>query len=331
MTERDTIPPKPRRILFLIYDGFEILDLAGPSAVFSACNPEAGPNNYEIKVISAEGGSVKSNAGPETISEPMNGVTPGDGDTLFIVGGDQPALDRIMENEALKLWLTDAVPAVSRFGSFCMGSMVLADVGLLDEKSAVTHWAAVRRLAKDYPQVLLKPESLYVKDRKIWTSAGATTGIDMALAMVAEDLGVKVMGEVAQRLIIYAHRPGNDSQNSSVLDAQITAGDTFSGVIAWLSTQLDQPIKVADMADVAGMSERNFYRKFTAKLGITPSKYLEQLRLERGKQFLEAGMPLKTVAPSVGFRSEAGFRSAFQTRFGVSPSFLQQSIKKRED
>ena len=327
MTGDDGILPNvaTRRIYFVVYPGFEILDLSGPSSVFSAANMITGRTIYQVEVVSADGGPITCAAGPILLSRAIAEVAPGPKDTLFVVGAEQEALDRVMADESLKNWLVATVPAVQRFGSFCLGSFVLANAGLLDERSAVTHWAACRQLSDDFPRVELEPESLYVKDRKVWTSAGVTTGIDMALAMIEEDLGRGTMGEVARRLVIYAHRPGNQTQRSPVLDTQVLAGETFPGLIAWLDAHLHEQIRVEDMAAWANMSERNFYRKFTDKIGMTPSKYLEGLRLERGKQYLEAGVPLKAVVQAVGFRAESAFRTAFQTRFDQSPSFFQST------
>lgn len=328
MTETNRIlPTHARRIVFLVYEGFEILDLAGPSSVFSATNMVAEQSVYDIVVVSLQGGQIQSGAGPIVQTLATKSLQPAHEDTLFVVGAEQAALDRAVANDMLKAWLMASVPAVARFGSFCMGSFILAQAGLLDERSAVTHWAAIPVLAEKFPNISLKEEALYVQDRRVWTSAGVTTGIDMALAMVGEDLGSEIMGKVAQRLVVHAHRPGNQSQFSKILETQMAAGDAFPEVIAWSAAHMHEPIKVADMAAEAGMSERNFYRKFTTKTGITPSKYLEQIRLERARQLLEAGLPLKTIAPAVGFRSETGLRTAFQNHYGISPSAYRRSTQ----
>jgi len=311
---------RPRRVIFLIYEGFELLDLSGPSSVFSNANTACGRAEYEVVVVAPEAGEVRSAAGPTVLARALSSVRPMGRDTVLAVGGDRPALERALPNEAIGAWLRRGAKTAGRFGSVCTGTFLLAQAGLLDGRRAATHWAACRKLTKHFDQVSVEPDALYVVDGPVWTSAGASTGIDMALAMVRTDLGAKVMRQVAQQLVVYAHRPGNQSQFSALLDAQSAAGDPFSDVVAWVDAHLEQPIRVGDMARQAGMSERTFYRRFTDVMGISPSKFLERTRLDRARQLLESGAPVKSVAGAVGYRSDQGFRAAFIGRFDVSPS-----------
>lgn len=311
---------KAHRILFLVYDGFELLDASGPAAVFSAANLLCGEVLYETELISPEGGHVVSGSGISVLTTPLNQVSVSGSCTLLVMGAVGSSLRLAMADKVITGWLVKASLASIRYGSVCTGAFILAEAGLLDGKRAATHWEGCKRLAQYYPSVKVEPDALYIVDEKVWTSAGATTGIDMALAMLEKDFKAPLAGQVAKRLVVYMHRPGNQSQFSSVLDAQITAGDRFSELIGWIHGQLDQPIRVEDMARQVSMSERTFYRKFTSHFGITPSKFLERARMEKARMLLEAKMPVKVVASAVGFRSEAGFRSAFCSQFAISPS-----------
>ncbi len=312
-----------QRILLLVYDGFETLELSGASSVFANANTQKRESVYEIKVISSKGAGVRSSAGLITLTERLDEISPRPTDTILVMGGEEEAVQREMENPELTSWLQSASQQVFRYGSVCAGAFILAEAGLLNQRRVATHWAACHQLSRRYPTVSVEADALYVQDGSLWTSAGVSTGIDMTLAMVEQDLGSALMGKVAQYLVVYAHRPGNQSQFSTVLDAQVSAGETFPEVIAWIAANLHHPIQVEDMAQQAGMSERNFYRKFNTLFDITPSKYLERLRLERAKQLLARKMPIKTVVLEVGFRSEAGFRSAFERCYGISPSAYQ--------
>jgi len=322
MTIIDYIRPvtKNRRILFLIYDGFELLDLSGPASVFTAANSVGRRRSYEIKIISAEGGEICSSAGLQMASEKLAKITPGKTDTVLVVGAEGRAITTAMADATVTDWLKKAAKTVERYGSVCSGAFIAAAAGLLDNHKATTHWAGCKRLARAFPSVYVEADALYVVDARLWTSAGVTTGIDMALAMIERDHGSALMGQIAKWLVVYAHRPGNQSQFSSVLEAQSAAGGAFAGVISWIGDNLDQAVRLEDLADRAGMSERTFRRKFTEHVGQSPSKFLESLRLDKAKGLLEAKLPVAAVASMVGFRSEAGFRAAFQRSFGISPS-----------
>jgi transcriptional regulator GlxA family with amidase domain len=207
-----------------------------------------------------------------------------------------------------------------RIGSVCSGTFLLARAGLLDGRRATTHWAACERFRQMFPAVRLEPDALYVQDGDLWTSAGVTTGIDMALAMVGGDHGALLAAKVARQLVVYSHRPGHQSQFSSLLDAQTRATVEFAGLIDWVQARLEQPIRIAEMAAEMGMSERSFLRKFKEATGEPPSKYLDRLRIEKARVLLAAGASIKQTTLQVGFQSEAAFRSAFTARIGVSPS-----------
>lgn len=310
-----------RRILFLLYDGFEMLDLGGPSGVFAAANSIAGQTLYQVMCVSETGGPIASGLGLAMLTEAIAEIEPGPQDTVLIVGADQGPLVRMRRpSSALQSWLARAAQRAERYGSICTGALILARCGLLDGRYATTHWMAVSYLGRRNPAVTVENDRLYVTDGRLWTSAGATTGIDMALAMLERDRGGALMGQVARRLVVYAHRPGNQSQFSPVLDAQTAKDSRFADLVVWMEDRLDQPLSVEILAARTGMSERGFRRHFTAQTGLSPGKFVDALRLDRAKALLAGGMPVKQVAAGIGFRSEAAFRKAFQAKFAMAPS-----------
>ena len=311
-----------RRILFVVFDQFELLDLSGPSSVFSAANTLIKQPIYSIFTLSSSGGLICSRAGIEVNSQTFKGFNVCSSDTILIVGGGEQAINQVSVDPKLNAWLTLNAPKAERVGSICSGALVLAANGLLNGKKATTHWTDLEQLNRDYPSIEVEQDALYCVDDNTWTSAGVTTGIDMALAMVGQDHDRKVMHEVASWLVVYAHRLGHQSQFSELLAAQNQ--HMFSDIVVWLDRNLHKPIKVRDMAEKSAMSERTFYRKFTDEVGCTPSKFLENRRLFRAKQLLETGSVVKSVSLNVGYKSVLGFRSAFEAKYGLSPALYKR-------
>lgn len=309
-----------RRILFVLYDGFELLDLGGLTGVFASANAVAGESLYQVICVSGAGGPVTSGIGVPVTTQSLAEIDPGPTDTVLVVGADEGPLRRMRPSADLQAWLARAAQRAERYGSVCTGALILSRCGLLDGRRATSHWLAVSYLARRNRAVTIENDALYVVDGRLWTSAGATTGIDMALAMLERDQGGALMGQVARRLVVYAHRPGNQSQFSPVLDAQTAKDGRFAELVTWIEQRLDQPLSVEIMAAQAGMSERGFRRHFTTQTGLSPGKFVDALRLDRAKALLAGGMPVKQVAAGIGFRSEAAFRKAFQMKFALAPS-----------
>lgn len=318
-----------RTLCFVAYNGFMTLDYSGPASVFSSANAIAETPLYKIKLLSVEGGLIASESGVEMMTQPLKSHRFHATDTVFVPGANLPFLEDACDNQALMQWLNKAKPRVGQMASICTGAFILAEAGILQHAKATTHWAACNQFQKLHPDIELDRESLYLQTNNVWTSAGVTTGIDMALAMLEQDHGSELMGQVAKALVIYAHRPGNQSQFSNLLDQQLHAGDQFGALINWLEDNLDKPIKVEQMADQAGMSERNFYRRFTESMGVSPAKYLEIQRLERARQLLVENSTIKRTCHQVGFKSEAAFRTAFKNRFGLSPSLMREMHNRK--
>jgi transcriptional regulator GlxA family with amidase domain len=309
-----------RRCVLIVYDGFELIDLSGPAAVFSAANALSKARLYDIVIVSPQGGSITSSCGIAVDSIGSDRLRLRSGDTVLVMGAESMPLRAAMAEPAIIRVLRAASKKSERYGSVCGGTFLLGACGLLGGKRVATHWRGCERLAAFVVDAHVEPDALYAVDGRLWTSAGATTGIDMALAMVEHDHSAALMGAVAKQLVVYAHRPGHQSQFSSLLDAQTAADGAFSKLIAWMARNVDRPIKVADMASRARMSERSFHRKFVEATGLGPAKYLEGLRLDGAKRYLEAGEPAKAVAQRAGFRSESAFRAAFAARFGITPA-----------
>ena len=224
-----------------------------------------------------------------------------------------------MVHEGVRRWLQKVAPRTRRYGSVCTGAFVLASAGLLDGKRVATHWASCARLAERFPAVSVDAEALYVVDGKVWTSAGVTTGIDMALALVEADLGAATANLIARHFVLYARRPGYQSQFSPMLQAQATADAPFAALIDWMQDHLDRELDVPTLARHAGYSERSFYRKFTEATGKTPAHFVEDLRLDAARTLLSKGLSLKLIAGRVGLKSSARLGQAFERRFGMAP------------
>lgn len=313
------------RIVFVVYPGFEILDVSGPGAVFSGANRALGGAApfYGIELVSGQGGPVASSSGIVVETRRIDALSMPAVDTLLVVGAEREPLLRAMADPALRQALAPLAGTAGRWGSICSGVFVLAVLGLIDGRRVATHWDACAPLAGAFPKVVVDPDSLYVVDRSLWTSAGVTTGIDMALAMVASDLGAKIAGEVAKRLVLYARRPGYQSQFSPVLQAQARADSPFGDLIAWIQDHLQEPLDVPALAARAGLAERTFHRKFVAATGVTPARYVETARLDAARMLLSRGLSLKSVAVQVGLFPAARFADAFERRFGMSPRLFR--------
>lgn len=313
------MPSRPHRVFILAYDGCQLLDVTGPASVFGAANDASGRQVYDLAIVSPDGGAVTSNAGVAIGSRRIGGQP----DTLLVAGGSR-GLKAATARVDLQRWLLKVAPRARRYGSVCTGAFVLAAAGLLDGRRVATHWASCERLARKFPALEVDAESLYVVDGKVWTSAGVTTGIDMALALVEADLDAATANLIARHFVLYARRPGYQSQFSPLLQAQTAAEAPFARLIDWMQENLDRPLDVPALAERAGLSERSFYRKFTEATGKTPAHFVESLRLEAARTLLTKGLPLKTIAGKVGLVSPARLGQAFERRFGMAPSLFRE-------
>jgi transcriptional regulator GlxA family with amidase domain len=214
-----------------------------------------------------------------------------------------------------------------RVASVCSGAFILAEAGLLDGRRATTHWRRTKQFLSAYPQVKLEPDRIFIRDGNIWSSAGISAGIDLALAMAAEDFGDEVAQETARQLVLYHRRSGGQSQFSSLLELKAPSG-RFGALLSWAREHLDAPLTVEDLAEQAGMSSRHFARAFIAETGTTPSKAVERLRIEVARQRVQSsGEAIEQVAQSTGFRDPERMRRAFIRAFGQPPQSLRRAAR----
>jgi transcriptional regulator GlxA family with amidase domain len=312
----------PRTIAVVIFSDFQLLDAAGPIAVFDTAARECRPPLYTLRVMANIGGPVTSSSGAQLIAEAFSEDPV---DTLIVAGG-QGTRDASASPEALA-FIRAASGRARRTGSVCTGAFILAAAGLLDGRRATTHWSRAAELARAYPQVHVEPDRIFIRDGAIWTSAGVTAGIDLALALVADDLGEGVAKRAAQQLVVYYRRPGGQSQFSALLDAD-RPGSRFSPVLVWARERLGERLSVDRLADHAAMSPRHFARAFAAETGMTPAKAIERLRLEAAREQVESGVePIEGVAACTGFGDPERMRRAFIRAFGQPPQALRRTAK----
>jgi transcriptional regulator GlxA family with amidase domain len=310
---------RAHRLFILAYEGCQLLDVTGPAAVFGAANDAVGRTVYDLRVISPDGGAVASNSGVAVQSRRIGGQP----DTLLVAGGSR-GLPAVTARADVRRWLRRVAPRARRYGSVCTGAFVLAAAGLLDGKRVATHWASCAGLAERHAALSVDADALYVVDGKVWTSAGVTTGIDMALALVEADLGAATANLIARRFVLYARRPGYQSQFSPLLRAQTAAEAPFGELVEWMQAHLDCPLDVPALARRAGLTERSFYRKFAEATGKTPAQFVERLRLEAARTLLSRDLPLKAIAGKVGLGSSARLGAAFERGFGMTPSLFRE-------
>jgi transcriptional regulator GlxA family with amidase domain len=308
-----------RRIAFLLFDGFQILDATGPIAAFEIAGRYV-KGAYALEVIAAASGPTTSSSGAAITATAFDAKAPYD--TLVVAGGD--GTRTAFEDERLLDFVRAAAGRARRVASVCSGAFILAAAGLLDGRRATTHWSRTAQFARLYPKVRLEPDRIYVKDEPVWTSAGITAGVDLALALIAEDLGENIAKATAQQLVVYYRRPGGQSQFSALLELGRTDA-RFAPLLSWAREHLDQSLSVERLADQAAMSPRNFARTFTAEIGVTPAKAIERLRVEAARERVETGAePIDDIASKVGFGDAERMRRAFLRAFGQPPQALRR-------
>lgn len=312
--------PGTREIGILIFEDFQLLDAAGPVSVFEMPMRGMNPPPYRLTVYSLRGGPVRSSSGAVMLSEPLPaGLTL---DTLIVSGGE--GTRRAMDDTALIEAIRDISERTRRTTSVCSGSFLLAAAGLLDGRKATTHWRRCEALARYFPDVHVDADRIFVRDGKFWTSAGITAGIDLALALVEDDLGEEVARRAARELVVHQRRQGGQSQFSVMQDVKLASG-RFDDLIDWVQANLSEDLRVEQMAEQVGMSSRNFARVFRSETGTTPARFVEKLRLEAARQRVEnSGMSLQQIARETGFGEAERMRVAFLRAYGQPPMVLRR-------
>lgn len=311
-----------RSLAVVVFDGFQIIDAAGPIGAFEVADVMAGGGRYGVRVLAPGGGEVASSAGVKMLARPLDD---GAYDTVLVAGGQGT---RDPANAAtLAPWLQAQAVTARRIASVCSGAYLLAEAGLLDGRRCTTHWGASEQFTRRYPQARLEPDRIYVQDGPVWTSAGISAGIDLALALIEEDLGEAVARRTARQLVVHHRRPGGQSQFSELLELG-GANGRFGPLLDWARERLAEPLGVERLAEQAAMSPRHFARAFAAETGTTPAKAVERLRLEAARLRVETTRePIDRVAEAAGFGDPERMRRAFLRAFGQPPQALRRGAR----
>lgn len=310
-----------KHIGFLIYPDYKMLDLSGPLCAFQMAGTLFSSRSYSLHVLSVHGGMVPSSAGLALETRPVQEATL---DTLIIAGGEGT---RLLEDTEIAV-IGRAARKVRRLASVCTGASVLARCGLLDGKRATTHWRYAPELQRDYPAVQVEGDAIFIHDGPIWTSAGVTAGIDLALALIEEDLGAAVSRAVAQEMVVYHRRPGGQSQFSAMLE-MTPESDRIRLALGFAHDHLAEALPVERLAAIACLSVRQFGRAFKRETGETPAKAVERLRAEAARSRVENETEaIETIAATVGFSDPERMRRAFLRIYGVPPQAMRRNAHR---
>jgi transcriptional regulator GlxA family with amidase domain len=326
-----TAPPSPRRIAILLYPGVQSLDVTGPLEVFSAASQvlattgSADPG-YELVTIAGSPHPVRSSSGLQLIPDATLPRSATGIDTLIVPGGS--GREQAAADQTLIRWLARAPRSARRVASVCTGSFLLAAAGVLDGRRATTHWAFASELAREYPDVDVDVDPIFIRDGQVWTSAGVTAGMDLALAMVEEDLDRETALQIARHLVLFLRRPGSQSQFSVTLRAQAPRSEPLQEAQRLVLEDVAGEHTVEAMAERAHMSPRNFARAFRAQTGATPARFVESVRLEAARRRLEeSGEPISAVACACGFGTAETMRRSFLRALHVGPAEYRRRFR----
>ncbi|WP_213294063.1 GlxA family transcriptional regulator [Paraburkholderia sacchari] len=332
--------PCVRHVVFAVAPDLVLLDACGPVEAFwraeLAMRAAAAPARaaladstqaadscaYRVTLASTAGGVLPTFAGMPVVTERLDALGPATIDTLIVPG--VPIDDSTVLQPELVAWIAAAAPHARRIASVCTGAFYLAAAGLLDGRRATTHWRNAAQLARRFPRVNVDPEPIFVRDerdgRVVWTSAGVTAGIDLALALIEEDCGHAVAMHAARRLVVFMKRPGGQAQFSEALEAQSAAGGAFDALHGWMAANLHRELSVERLAAAARMSPRTFARRYVESVGRTPARTVSAMRVEAAAHALaQSRLPVKRIAADCGFGTEQNLRRAFERHYGVLP------------
>ncbi|HUC60676.1 MAG TPA: helix-turn-helix domain-containing protein [Alphaproteobacteria bacterium] len=315
------------RVSILAFPDTILLEVTGVLDAFAEVpRVNDGKSPYELEIIGIDAEPISGSSGARlmpdrTIADPDHAI-----DTLLVAGSY--AIDEYGNRPEVKAWLVRHATKVRRFGAICHGAFALAAAGLLDGKHVTTHWDATERLATTCPKAIVEPDKIFIRDGHLYSSAGVSSGIDLALAMIEEDLGHKVALGVARRLVLFLKRPGGQSQYSAYLAAEVAIQPAIRKVEAWVLENLRAKCTIDRLAQRAGMSRRSFTRLFRQETHLTPADFVELARLDEARRLLEnKALSSKQVAARAGFGSAAGMRRAFQRRLGTTPQEYRQRFE----
>lgn len=321
------MPRSGRQIVLVVFDGVQLLDVAGPADVFDAATRVAGGGDgapgYGLTIASAGGTLVRASSGMRIEPDAdLAELDPNDIDTLLVPGGRGRV---VLEDSDLVAALPRVVAGARRFGSVCGGAFLLAAAGLLDGRRVTTHWAGCEELAKRFPALTVEPDRIYVRDGEAITSAGVTAGIDLALALVEEDHGAEVARTVARWLVVFLQRPGGQSQFSQRLGAPVPVESPIRALVDGIVADPAGDHRVPALAERASLSERQVTRLFAREVRTTPARFVERVRVEAARELLESGRSsVDAVAECCGFGSAETMRRAFRRVLGIGPGEYRQ-------
>ena len=316
--------PEPRRVAILAFPGVQSLDVTGPLEVFAGAHTlvEASgrtERGYDVSVLTRDGAPLRTSSGLTIVPHGDFAHTPAPLDTLILAGG-YGSREASLDPDTLE-WVIRTSARARRTASVCTGAFLLARAGLLDGRRATTHWAAAEELARHHPSIRVDPDPIFLRDGDIWTSAGVTAGMDLALALVEDDLDRDAALTIARHLVLFLRRPGNQAQFSATLAAQEPVRESLREVRRHIVEHPAEDLSVDALAELAHMSPRHFARSFSAETGVTPARHVEGVRLEAARRLLEdTADPVATVASACGFGTPETMRRAFLRAFGVGPA-----------
>lgn len=318
-----------KTVALVLFPGVQSLDVSGPMDVFAEANAFLPPErHYRLLTIGTEPSPIRASNGQWLLADRTLNEAGIDYDIVLVAGG--PQLPQAPAHSALSSWLRAVASSVPRYGSICTGAFLLGRAGLLDGKHATTHWHDAARLAAAFPLAQVEHDRIHVRDGGLVTSAGVTAGIDLALALVAEDHGPAIALTAAKRLLVLAQRQGGQSQFSPYLSDNGTPDALATVIQRHVMDHLAQALPVEHLAEVAGMSTRSFARQFVKEMGVTPAEFVQRARVDAARNLLEgSALPLKTIAYRCGFGSAARMRLVFAQRFGVTPTQYRDSFRTR--
>jgi transcriptional regulator GlxA family with amidase domain len=318
-----------RRVVIVIFDGFQLFDLAGPADVFATASLLSGESGYRLEVTAVRAGSVRAHNGIATVAQYPLAEVAGPIDTLLVTGGlsvPEQLHERRLIEEIARL-----APSARRIASVCNGAFLLAEAGLLAGRRATTHWLMADELDNRYPDVEVDGDHIYIKDGNVWTSAGVSAGVDLALALVAADHGHVLARNVARGLVVYLHRPGGQSQFSTPMRADTPRSEPLRQLQAFIDANPAEDLSVPALARRAGMSERHFSRVFTEQTGLSPGRYVERSRADAARRLLETtGHPLDRVARDSGLGVPETLYRTFRRNWRISPGDYRSRFQSKE-
>ncbi|MFJ4672357.1 GlxA family transcriptional regulator [Kitasatospora purpeofusca] len=317
--------PAPHQVVVVAFPGIELLDVTGPAEVFAVASRVAGADHdgYAVRIATADGGPVTTSSGVRLLADLTLDAVPQRVDTLLVAGAIELAGGTVepVVDPVVTAWLRDAAPRAGRVGSVCAGAHLLAAAGLLDGRPATTHWLTAPRLAAEHPAVRVDPDPIFVRADRVWTCAGVTSGMDMALAMVAEDHGQALALATARAMVMYVKRSGGQSQFSVPLSVPACTDDRIDGLRRWIAEHLAEDLTAEALAARLHLSVRHFTRLFRRRTATTPAAYVEAARLEAARRLLEdGGLGLPEVAAASGLGSVETLHRVFRRRLGTTPA-----------